>query len=257
MKPIEALTAINRDIPCTCDLSIYIPCLNEEGNVGRTMESMIAVCDELKIDFELCVVDDGSRDGTLKEAQGIQEKYSNKKIRIFSNPERRGLARNFVDVAYVANGKYYMTVSGDNAEPMESSRLILSKMGQSDLIIAVFKNKDRRTASRKYLSRAFTKLVNILSGNNIDYYNGPTIHRRANVMRWHADTDCFAYQAEIITRLIEEGATYQQVVIANQDRIRGTSKAINFKNFLGIAHSLLQIALRRVRFHLFYKGGLK
>lgn len=251
MKPLEKLVWINREIPSSCDLSVYIPCLNEERNVAETLTTLITICDQMQITFELIVVDDASTDGTIRVAQQVQEKYPDKNIRIVSNQKRRGLARNFVDVSYIANGRYYMLVCGDNAEPPESYRAILERMGEADMVIPIFLEKDQRSKFRRELSRVFTRVVNLISGNDIGYYNGPTLHRRSNVMRWHADTDCFAYQAEIITRLIQEGATYLQVKVENRDRLHGNSKAINFKNFLGVTHSLVQIGLRRLRKWMF------
>jgi len=250
-KPVERLAWINREIPSSCDVSVYIPCLNEEKDVAASMETIMGVCEELGLSYELLVVDDASQDATIREAQKIQKKYPEKNIRVFSNVKRRGLARNFVDAAYVATGRHYMLVCGDSAEPPESYRAILSRLGRADMIIPVFKEKDQRKWGRRNLSKTFTRIVNWISGNDIAYYNGPTLHRRANVMRWHADTDCFAYQAEIITRMIQEGATYEQVVVENRDREHGSSTAVSLKNFLGVTHSLVQIGLRRLRHYLF------
>lgn len=254
MSSPERLSWINKEIECSCDLSVYIPCLNEELNVAATLDTITGVCEDLKIKYEMLVVDDGSTDKTLEVALDYQRRHPNRNIRVIHNPKRRGLARNFIDTAYTAKGRYYMLVCGDSAEPPESYRQILSHIGEADMIIAVFNQMDTRGFGRRHLSRAFTTIVNLISGNKLDYYNGPNIHRRFNVMRWHADTDCFAYQAEMITRLIQEGATYKQVVVANRDRQHGTSTAVNLKNFMGVTHSLVQIALRRLRHYLFYSG---
>jgi hypothetical protein len=122
------------------------------------------------------------------------------------------------------------------------------------MIIPYFGKNDSRFLSRKMISTIFTALVNLINGYSIKYYNGPVAHLRYNVMRWHSDTEGFAYQAEIVTRLLDEGATYIEVLVSNKDRDSGISKAFNFKNFLSVIHSLLQIFLRRLRKFLFYKN---
>ena len=71
-------------------------------------------------------------------------------------------------------------------------------------------------------------------------------------MRWHADTDGFGYQAEILARLLEEGASYIEVEVPNYDRDSGVTKAFSVKNFLAVSHSLFQIFLRRLRWYLYY-----
>ncbi|MBC8489529.1 MAG: hypothetical protein H8D45_26220, partial [Bacteroidetes bacterium] len=86
--------------------------------------------------------------------------------------------------------------------------------------------------------------------------NGPVMHLRYNVMRWSPDTHGFAYQAELISRILIEGGTYKEILIANTDRQGGESKAFTIKNILSITHSLLQIILRRLRQYLFYRNRI-
>ena len=129
----------------------------------------------------------------------------------------------------------------------------MKNIGLADIIIPYFGNKDQRNKSRKLISIIFTKILNFISGYNIPYYNGPVLHLTYNVMRWSPDTHGYAYQAELITRIVSEGGTFKNVQINNQNRSFGTSKAFNIENILSIIHSLLQIFLRRLRYLLFYR----
>ena len=45
-------------------LTVFFPCYNEEANVVRTTESAVEVCRRLADDFEVIVVNDGSKDRT-------------------------------------------------------------------------------------------------------------------------------------------------------------------------------------------------
>ena len=49
-------------------LSIVIPARNEAGNVGPFSERLRVCLEHAAIDYEIVVVDDGSRDGTAAEA---------------------------------------------------------------------------------------------------------------------------------------------------------------------------------------------
>ena len=49
-----------RDIP----ISVFLPCYNEEASVESTVLNALKVCRSLFSDFEIIVVDDGSRDRT-------------------------------------------------------------------------------------------------------------------------------------------------------------------------------------------------
>ena len=165
----------------------------------------------------------------------------------------KGLGTNYVDASFVGKGKYYMLVNGDNVEPEETLALIFGQIGQADMIIPYFGNQDNRKLFRIVLSKIFTKLVNFFNGYNIPYYNGPVLHLRYNVMRWSPDTHGYAYQAELISRILQEGSNFKGIKIKNNDRIKGQSTAFTVENIFAVVHSLLQILLRRLRNFLYYR----
>ena len=146
-----------------------------------------------------------------------------------------------------------MLINGDNAEPKESIISILNMIGKADMIIPYFKADDKRNLNRVLISKIFTTIINFISSKKIPYYNGPVLHKTYNVMRWSPDTHGYAYQAELITRVLDENFTYETVEIKNSNRNYGKSSAFSFKNILSVIHSILQIFLRRLSFLIFMK----
>ena len=173
---------------------------------------------------------------------------------MIKNSSTKGLGLNYVDAAFKAEGEYYMLVNGDNAEPKESILSIVSMIGQADMIIPYFKNDDTRSFQRVLISKIFTFIINLISNQNIPYYNGPVLHKTYNVMRWSPDTHGYAYQAELITRILDEGVSYKTILIKNSKRNFGSSSAFSFKNILSVTYSILQIFLRRLRKLIFYRN---
>lgn len=228
------------------DLTIFVPCYNEEANVGATLDTIRDAMREIGRSYEVLVWDDRSADATVQRVEQYLERNPGAPIRLVRNDRNRGLARNYVDGAFAGRGRYYKIVSGDNAEPKEDMVAILRHLGEADIVIPYLRN-DIRVPGRRVLSRVFTGVVNALSGCRLRYYNGAALHLRYNVMRWHSDTYGFAYQAEILTRLIMEGATWVEVPINNIESGGRVSKALTFKNLMSVGHSLLQIFLRRLR----------
>ena len=226
-------------------ISFFVPCLNEEGNVGRTIDNIIQVTGELGLTYEILVVDDASMDATVAEVEQWQQKYPNVSLHLIRNPFCRGLGRNYFIAAQRASGFYYMLLNGDAAEPIESIRTMLSHLEEADAIIPYFGQSETRTWPRRILSSSFTILANLLSGHKIQYYNGPVIHKTENVRMWFAETAGFGYQAELLCRLLDEGISYLEVQVANSDREVGASKAFTIVNLLSVANSLSHILLRR------------
>ncbi len=233
------------------DISFFVPCYNEEGNIVATFGNIVGAANEVGITYEILLVDDRSKDNSVRVIEDYMRTHPDVPITLVKNEKNMGLGRNYVEGAYISKGKYYMLVNGDAAEPRETISAIIQKLNQADMIVPYFDKKDARKLSRRLLSKCFTFLVDLLSGECLKYYNGPVAHLRINVMRWHADTHGFAYQAEILTRLLMEGATYVEVEVSNVDRDSGITKAFTSQNFLAVSHSLAQIFLRRVRRYLY------
>lgn len=62
-------------------LSVFFPAYNEEANITATVEKALKVLDNLKLrNYEIIVVDDGSKDNTGKVADQLASKYSNVKV---------------------------------------------------------------------------------------------------------------------------------------------------------------------------------
>jgi glycosyltransferase involved in cell wall biosynthesis len=229
------------------DITFYIPCCNEELNIIPTLDKLVHTIKKMHISFELLIYDDGSTDKTNAVIKKYAKEHPELLITLIHNKKRMGLGYNYVDGAFKGVGKYYMMVCGDNSETEESLTDVLSYMGKADIIIPYFGHLDTRSFFRRNLSRVFTAIVNSINGYQIGYYNGIVLHQRHNVMRWHPASSGFAYQAELLSILLDQHKTYIQVNISNKDRKIGSSKAFHAQNYFSVAHSLLQIFFRRIR----------
>ena len=233
------------DTSSAASVSLFVPCLNEEGNVGQSIEIIVSVMSQMQRPYEILVVDDASVDGTIQEVSACCARFPDVRIKLIRNIFCRGLGRNYFIAAQRARGEYFMLVNGDAAEPPESIRAILEHLGEADAIVPYFGFSESRTFIRRVLSRTFTTLVNIVSGHRLEYYNGPVLHRTENVRTWFSETAGFGYQAELLCRLLDEGVTVQEIEIANSSRQRGASKAFTLVNLLSVANALFHILLRR------------
>lgn len=227
-------------------ITFFVPCLNEEGNVGRTIDTIVDLGRELNLIYEIIVIDDASRDGTVEEVLERSRRYSAIHIELIKNPFCRGLGRNYFVAAHRAHGEYFMIVNGDAAEPVEALRMILSHKGKADAVVPYIGANDTRPMARRLLSRTFTFLVNLLSGHRLKYYNGPVLHKTENVRMWYAETTGFGYQAELLSRLLDEGISIVEVQMVISLRDQGVSKAFRIGNFLSVSNTLFHILLRRL-----------
>src|SRR5215212_2849974 len=69
-------------------LSVVVPAHNEEGSIGRTVESLVLTLDRESIPHEIVVVNDHSTDGTEAEVSAISQRHPS--VRIVENPRPEG-----------------------------------------------------------------------------------------------------------------------------------------------------------------------
>jgi glycosyltransferase involved in cell wall biosynthesis len=69
-------------------LSVVLPAFNEEANIKRTVESAREVLPKLAIEWEIIVVDDGSKDATRPISDELAGRYA--AVRAIHHPENRG-----------------------------------------------------------------------------------------------------------------------------------------------------------------------
>ena len=230
------------------DVTFFIPCLNEEERVVPTVRTIQDAMRGFPYSYEVLIVDDGSSDRTFEVAEEFRRRNPETSICIHRNPRNLGLSRSFVDAAFRGRGKYYRLVCGDNVEPKESMATILGMLGKADIVIPYYPVLPGKSRARRVISRTFTLLVDLISGYQLNYYNGCALYRRYHVMRWAPYNYGFGFQADLITRLLDEGASYVEVPVSgfHLTKERGRS-AITLRNFVSTGHTLFEMLLRRIR----------
>ena len=234
-------------------LSIFIPCLNEEKNITNALNNIKEAVQN--INYEILVVDDVSKDKTIEMVEKFKNNNPDLDIKIFRNESHKGLGFNYFATAHKALGKYYMNLNGDAVEPPKSIRTMISNIGKADIITSYFdfncrsiffKSKEKQSFIRRLISRLFVITINLITFNNVKYYNGPTIHLLENIKLYKRGAVGMGYQAELVTFLITLNKTYKEVLVETIERKSGTSKAITLNNILYICRSLTIIFLNQV-----------
>jgi glycosyltransferase involved in cell wall biosynthesis len=230
------------------DITVAVSCYNEEDLIAATLDSVVDALTDIGRLYEIVVVDDASRDNSVQRIRDYIAARPNLPIKLKVNTINRGLGFNYAEAAFAGKGKYYRLTCGDNGEPKEVLINLFRHIGSADMVIPYnYKQVAGKNHLRHFLSETYTVLVNLISGYNIRYYNGLAIHLRYNVIRWPSSSYGFGFQADIITRLLDEGASYLQVPSYSIDRKGSTSTALSVRNVLSVTHTFVEIGIRRLR----------
>jgi dolichol-phosphate mannosyltransferase len=155
------------------DLSVVVPLYNEEGNVAPLVERIVGIVERLAgvSTYEVILVNDGSRDGTLLK---IREEMERRQNIVLVN-----LSRNFghqiaatagIDVA---QGRAVVLMDGDLQDPPELIEQFVERWRAGyDVVYAVRRTRKGESAFKLFTARIFYRTIKRLTNVSIPVDTG-------------------------------------------------------------------------------------
>jgi glycosyltransferase involved in cell wall biosynthesis len=209
-------------------LTVIIPAYNEQENLPQALDDMQRALEGLVDDYEIIVVDDGSKDRTPLIAQ--ERARRDARFKCISNESNSGYGYSYQRGVTSALKDYVGVFNGDNDMHWESFRDLVKNIGQADIISQYSSNPQTRPWFRRLLSKTFTILMNALFGMNIKYFNGCLICRRDILQSLTMRSRGLTVLAECKVRLIKQGYSYLEIPFIHVPRRGGRSTALSFKS---------------------------
>ena len=222
-------------------VSFVVPALDEDQSIEQTVSQIRTACEGRTSEYEIILINDGSTDrtGQLMDEMAGQDP----RIRVVHNAKNLGLGNTYRKGVEVARLDYVMGVWGDNPFPTRSLISIIQHIGEADLVISYVTNFRAVKSLPRYLaSRAYTRLLNLLFGLRLCYYNGYAIHRLELLRSIEITSTGFGYQAEILVKQIKLGHSYVEVGVESVYETN-PSAALRVWNLLTVAKTIIHLAL--------------
>lgn len=147
------------------DLSVVVPLYNEQDNVAGLHQAVTKGLAALGLDYELILVDDGSRDATFANAQALVARDA--RVRVVR------LRRNYGQTAAMsagirhARGRVLVTMDGDlQNDPADIPRLV-AKLDEGFDIVAGWRRRRRDQTLRVLLSRIANGIIARVMGAQV------------------------------------------------------------------------------------------
>jgi glycosyltransferase involved in cell wall biosynthesis len=221
-----------------CSLSVIVTAMNEEGNLLPTVASVLSAVDGPSFDYEVIIVDDGSTDRTGLIADELAA--GNPRIRVYHHPRNLGLDRAYLKGIELALKQNIAWVAGNNIVPAEALQEIYGRIGEADVIFS-YPVVDIRRKRRRWLSRAFVQLLNLLFGARLQYYTGPCVFPSRAGKALRLTTRGSMVIPEIVLRLIKSGHSYIEISLHPKPRTAGKTKTFRVVNIAYVISSVLRL----------------
>lgn len=154
-------------------LSVVLPCHNEELVIHNSWEELTSFLEPLLnnmiLDYELIVVNNGSTDGTLKKVLELQKR--DKKIKIVDLRNNYGYQGSITAGLYNASNDMVVTIDADlQDDPSKIKEMIQKHYEGFDLVLGV--RVDRMTDSffKRNTASIFYKLLNMLGVKSVPHH---------------------------------------------------------------------------------------
>lgn len=121
------------------ELSIFFPFWNEEKNVSPVVHKAIEVAGKVASTWEIIIVDDGSSDKTLVEAQAQAQKE--KRIVVVSHTPNRGYGAALREGFSHARYKYVVFTDGDGQFDFSEVTKLIKEINEYDIVIGYRKKR--------------------------------------------------------------------------------------------------------------------
>ena len=244
----------NIDNDSHIDLTIVIPCLNEEENIIQILEDIYSAVYGCGFSFEIIVVDDQSDDRTYQYANDWALKNKQVPVRIIKRGlHRRGYGAVVRYGATYGVGKYCIFVSADRVDPIHLIPQLYAEMEKGATLAQCSRyinNGDDTTIPFKYkfFQFFFRWGVRIALGQKIpDSTYAFKMFKRSFTLGMGLSQNRFSVSPEITFKSILSGGDIVYKAGAQGVRSRGVSKFKFTKEGVGFGYCLLRAFLHRYK----------
>jgi glycosyltransferase involved in cell wall biosynthesis len=144
-------------------LSIIVPFYNEEENIERMHAAIVAAVEPVGVPFEMVLVDDGSKDSTLRLATEIARR--DPRVRVVKFRRNYGQTPAMAAGIEQARGEILITMDGDLQNDPRDIQEFLTKIDEGyDLVVGWRFNRQDKLVSRKIPSRIANWLIGKVTG---------------------------------------------------------------------------------------------
>ena len=204
-------------------LSIFFPCHNEYENLDSMIEQSIQVGEDYGVDYEVLVVDDGSKDGSGEKVKSWSAK--NPRVRLIQHDKNLGYGAALrTGYENVQKDLVFMT-DGDNQFHLADIDKLFSKIDSCDVVVG-FRLSRQDQPHRRLQGFLWTKLNKLLFGLPVrDVDCAFKLFRRKCLDGLKLESNQLLIHAETLARLKKKGCSIQEIGVPHYPRTAGKATA--------------------------------
>ena len=207
-------------------LSLVIPAYNEEAMIERSINSNLYVLKRTEIDYEIVIIDDGSKDSTRKIIEEKFAKLSNVKIFSKSNGGFGSAVRKGIELS---SKDYVMFVPVDSPLDEQTLDIFISHLGKADILVSYRIERKGYSLRMKTNSSVYHFIISLLFGLSLKDYNWIHLYDKMIFQKITIENNKIFMPAEVLIKAKRLGYTFYEFPVEMQERTTGRKTAASYK----------------------------
>ncbi len=204
-------------------LSIFFPCYNDARSIGALVERADAVAAEFTTDYELIVVDDGSRDGSREVLEALAARFP--RLRLVRHEQNRGYGAALHSGFRSATKDWVFYTDGDGQYDVGELRAMLALIGDGVDLVNGYRIMRSDPAYRIVIGRLYQWAMRCLFGHRLrDLSCDFRLIRRRALLAVELHCGSGAICIELVNRLERAGCRALDCPIRHYARPHGASE---------------------------------
>ena len=207
-------------------LSVFLPTYNEEDNISATVEGVVKVLKELKLNWEVLVINDGSKDKTPEVVKSLEKKFPG--VRLVNHPKNEGYGAALKTGFKEAKYPWVAFVDSDGQFDFDEVKKLLAKTGEADVILGYRLNR-ADPFQRRIFTWGWKMLAMVLLGLNVrDYSCGFKLIKKKVIEDISPiESEEKVTQIEMLIKAKKKGYKFAEVGVHHYPRTAGVPTGAN------------------------------
>ncbi len=226
-------------------LSVFFPCFNEEQNLPGVVERAVTVLEQLRADYEIIIVDDGSRDHTPGIADDLAQK--NDRIKVVHHATNLGYGAALQSGFRAATRDLVFYTDGDGQFDIREMPILLARIQDADIVSGYRLNR-QDPFMRKLNGWCWTQLVCLVFWMRIrDIDCAFKLYRRSLFAGMPLRSTGALIDTEVLARAKRRGCRIVQCGVHHYARRAGHQTGANWRVIWRAFRELIQLRRRIVK----------
>jgi glycosyltransferase involved in cell wall biosynthesis len=230
----------NSEIKKKYTISAFFPVYNDWGTISSMVFLVNGVLEKVAKDYEIILVDDGSRELTKRVLEELSKKVD--KLRVITRSSNGGYGAALKTGFYNAKYELIFYTDGDAQYNPEELELLVEKFSDGIDVVNGYKINRSDPIYRKIIGRLYHYITRMMFGFTIrDVDCDFRLIRRSIFDDLKLEYDSGVICVEMISKMTKKGYRFTEVPVHHYYRMSGKSEFFNFKRIFIVSKNLVKL----------------